>query len=324
MREAPLPLAPARRVRLLSLVGDFATCTERSQGPVRRRGNMFEMRRRDAPLGAHGLSFLVEVETLEGRAQALFDAGLRTDALEQNLQYLDVGLDSLNAVMLSHGHPDHFGGLGTVVARLRRARRRVPLIHHPAALRTRRWVWPDLVGGSYRLEPAALGGMAPWIRPEPRAESSLVLERRAVFLTEIPRRVAYEAKRPGGQVEFRAGRGWEIDTTPDDGAVVMNLERRGLVILTGCGHAGLINTITEAMRVTGVSRLHAIVGGFHLCGASGRRIASTIRDLARFRPRWVIPSHCSGLTFEAVLERAFPRGFVPDSVGSDYVFESDR
>ena len=67
--------------------------------------------------------------------------------------------------------------------------------------------------------------------------------------------------------------------------------------------------------------MHALVGGFHLCGASRARIASTIRDLRRVAPRFVIPSHCSGLTFEAALEQAFPRGFIMDSVGSDYVFE---
>ena len=98
-----LALEPVRRVRLMSLVGDFATCTERSEGPVTRRGNMFEMRRPYAPLGAHGLSFLVETGQGRARARGLFD-------------------------FLSHGHPDHFGGLDAVVGRLRRARARVPML----------------------------------------------------------------------------------------------------------------------------------------------------------------------------------------------------
>jgi 7,8-dihydropterin-6-yl-methyl-4-(beta-D-ribofuranosyl)aminobenzene 5'-phosphate synthase len=305
----------------MSLVADFATCTERSAGPVRRRGNMFEMRRSHAPLGAHGLSFLVEIGDARDRVRGLFDCGLRPDALAQNLDYFGLDVASVDALILSHGHPDHFGGLETVAARLRRARQRVPLIHHPAVFRSRRWVWPDLVGGRYRLDPASLARLAPWIRPEPRAGSSLILGGAALFLTEIPRRVAYEAKRPGGQVQFLAGRRWEIDTTPDDGAIAVHLEGRGLVILTGCGHAGLINTVNEAIRRTGVDRIHAIVGGFHLCGASARRIGATVRDLTRLGPRWIVPSHCSGLTFEAALERAFPRGFILDSVGSDYVFE---
>jgi hypothetical protein len=87
----PLRLAPVDAVRLTSLAGDFTTCTERSHGPVRRRGNMFESRRATAPLGAHGLSFLVEVEDRRRRAIALFDCGLRDDVLRDNVRYLNVG-----------------------------------------------------------------------------------------------------------------------------------------------------------------------------------------------------------------------------------------
>jgi 7,8-dihydropterin-6-yl-methyl-4-(beta-D-ribofuranosyl)aminobenzene 5'-phosphate synthase len=134
--------------------------------------------------------------------------------------------------------------------------------------------------------------------------------------------VAYEAKRPGGQVQFREGRGWAVDTTPDDGAVVMNLDGRGLVILTGCGHAGLLNTIYNAIELTGERRVHAARRGL----PSLRRIPRAHR-LDRPRPaarRAALrhsPRTCSGLTFEAALEQAFPRGFIMDSVGSDYVFE---
>jgi 7,8-dihydropterin-6-yl-methyl-4-(beta-D-ribofuranosyl)aminobenzene 5'-phosphate synthase len=84
------------------------------------------------------------------------------------------------------------------------------------------------------------------------------------------------------------------------------------------GHAGVINTVREAVEPTGVRRVHALVGGFYLCGASSRRIEATIRDLRAFSPRWVIPSHCSGLEFEAALMRAFPRGCAIDSVGTRY------
>ena len=102
--------------------------------------------------------------------------------------------------------------------------------------------------------------------------------------------------------------------------MVAHLEGRGLVILTGCGHAGVINTVTEAVRQTRVRRVYALLGGFHLCGASPRRIRATISDLKTFSPRYVIPSHCSGLEFEAALREAFPRGFALDMVGTEYRF----
>jgi 7,8-dihydropterin-6-yl-methyl-4-(beta-D-ribofuranosyl)aminobenzene 5'-phosphate synthase len=147
---------------------------------------------------------------------------------------------------------------------------------------------------------------------------------RALFLTDIPRRTPYEHKRPGGQVLYRVGRSWRVDTTPDDGALVVHVKGQGLVILTGCGHAGVINTVREAVRRTGVSRVWALVGGFHLCNAPPRRIRSTIRDLRAFAPRWVVPSHCSGLEFEAALAETFPRGFAVDSVGTRYSWGAGR
>jgi 7,8-dihydropterin-6-yl-methyl-4-(beta-D-ribofuranosyl)aminobenzene 5'-phosphate synthase len=317
IRPAAAP-APVRAVRLLSLSGDFATCTERSRGPVRRLGNMFEMRRDTAPLGVHGLSFLVEIDGGGGSARALFDCGLRGDVLAANARYLGARLSDVESILLSHGHPDHFGGLAEAARLIGRAG--VPLILHRAALRHRCWTWEDHVGGRYRLGADLLRESR--VIPQFAAGPVPVLGGQALFLTDIPRRVRYEARRPGGQVLFREGGRWAVDTTPDDGAVVIHVAGKGLVILTGCGHAGLINTVREAIRQTGVQRVHALGGGFHLCGASPARIAATIRDLRALAPRWLFPSHCSGLEFEAALQRAFPRGFALDSVGTEYRWES--
>ena len=312
-----MTLEPVDRVRLLSLAGDFATCTERSRGPVHRLGNMFEARRQTAPLGAHGLAFLVEVERGRASNTALFDCGLRGDVLRDNVRYLGVDLGRAETIFLSHGHPDHYGGLPAALD-LVGGRRPMPVMLHEAAFRERCWTWPDFRGGSYRLERRIFRSRKTRLAVVPGPTP--VLSGRALFLTNIPRPTRYERKRPGGQVLYRNGRGWQLDETPDDGALVMNLRGRGLVILTGCGHAGLINTVRAAVSETGVARVHALVGGFHLCHAPARRIRATIRDLRAYAPRWVIPSHCSGLEFEAALREAFARGFALDSVGTEYVW----
>ncbi|PYM11710.1 MAG: hypothetical protein DMD81_26130 [Candidatus Rokuibacteriota bacterium] len=316
-----MALEPVDRVRLTSLAGDFATCTERSRGPVRRRGNMFETRRRTAPLGAHGLSVLVEVTRGRETTTALFDCGLRDDVLRDNVRYLGAPLDKTQAIFLSHGHPDHYGGLSAALSLVgRRDGRKIPIVLHEAAFRERCWTWKDLRGGRYRLPRAVV--RSPRASVAIQSGPAVFLSGMAMFLTDIPRRTRYELRRPGGQVLYRDGRRWRNDTTPDDGALVMHVRGRGLVILTGCGHAGLINTVREAVAQTGVSSVLSLVGGFHLCHAPARRIAATIRDLKAFAPRWVIPSHCSGLEFEAALRNAFPRGFALDSVGTEYTWDA--
>ncbi|MCI0557641.1 MAG: MBL fold metallo-hydrolase, partial [Nitrososphaera sp.] len=107
----------------------------------------------------------------------------------------------------------------------------------------------------------------------------------------------------------------------DDQAVVLNVKDKGLVVITGCGHAGIINTLNCAKELTGEDRIYAVVGGMHLTGALFEPIIPrTMDELERLRPRYVVPCHCSGLKAMNEIARKMPDAFIQNGVGTNYVF----
>ena len=133
---------------------------------------------------------------------------------------------------------------------------------------------------------------------------------------EIARRTDYEKDRPGGNVT-RDGR-YIVDTLPGEQALVYHLKGKGLVVLTACGHAGVVNTVLHAQEVTGVDRVHAVVGGFHLSGATAERIARTVDGLAELDPDLIIPMHCTGMATIEALRSRLPGRVIYNSAGTQY------
>jgi 7,8-dihydropterin-6-yl-methyl-4-(beta-D-ribofuranosyl)aminobenzene 5'-phosphate synthase len=106
----------------------------------------------------------------------------------------------------------------------------------------------------------------------------------------------------------------------DDQGVVMNVRNKGLVVLTGCGHAGIINVLRHAMAITGIRRVHAVLGGFHLTGRIFEPlIAPTVEALKALAPALIVPSHCTGWKATHEIARALPDAFVPNSVGTTFL-----
>lgn len=119
----------------------------------------------------------------------------------------------------------------------------------------------------------------------------------------------------------RRGKKWEPDPLiHDDQALVVNLKSKGLVVLTGCGHAGAINTVRQARTLTGVERVHAIIGGFHLSGPLFEPIvAPTVAALRELSPELIVPAHCTGWRATHAIAHEFPDAFVQNSVGTTFV-----
>ena len=267
----------------------------------------------------HGFSALVTVRTGNTSSSLLFDAGASPDGLTVNAERLGIDVGGLQGVVLSHGHFDHTGGLGGLV-RLR-GRSGLPLTVHPAVWTRRRLELP----GGQGLEMPTLS------RGALEREGFAVIERRqpsllvgGILVTgEVDRFTEFEHGMPP-QHQAWNGHDWQHDPTViDDQALVISVRGRGLVVITGCGHAGVVNIIRHAMRLTGVSRLLAVIGGFHLSGPAFEPVIEpTVAALTELAPEVIAPSHCTGWRAQHTLAAALPAAWVQTSVGTTYTLSA--
>jgi 7,8-dihydropterin-6-yl-methyl-4-(beta-D-ribofuranosyl)aminobenzene 5'-phosphate synthase len=310
-----VPLRPVDAVEVTVLVDNFVDVLMPSTEVARRpRMDYGALARDRAQLVAeHGLSLLVDVEDAGTTASVLYDAGLGRDTAMHNMDVLQVRLDGLRAVVLSHGHTDHHGGLEGMVRRA--GRRGMPLILHPDAWRDRRVVFPT--GAELHLPPPSRQDLdREGVEVTEARRPSLLVDGTVLVTGQVRRVTGFERGFPLSQA--RTTQGWEPDPMMwDDQAVVVHVRGRGLVVLSGCSHAGAINVLRHAQRVTGIERIHAFVGGMHLTGGIFEQlIPPTLDELESIDPAWVVPGHCTGWRATHELARRLPDKYVQTSVGT--------
>ncbi len=267
----------------------------------------------------HGFSALVTVRSGNTASTLLFDTGVSPDGMAVNAERLGVDVGALQGVVLSHGHFDHAGGFDGL-ARLR-GRSGLPLTVHPAVWTRRRL---DLPGGRGTELPTLSRGAL-------EREGFAVIERRqpsllaggALITGEVDRVTEFERGMPPPHQAWD-GHGWRHDPAVlDDQALVVSVRGRGLVIVTGCGHAGVVNIIRHAMRLTGVSRLLAVIGGFHLSGPAFEPvIPPTVAALTELAPELIVPGHCTGWRAQHTLAAKLPGAWAQSSVGTAYTLSA--
>lgn len=271
-----------------------------------------------APLAEHGLSCLLKVYADSEEHVVLLDASISPIGLLHNADILGVDLSRIESVVLSHGHFDHFGGL---IAFLNKGRKGIPLILHPDAFLPRRLnlaalgVQVDLP----RLDEAALKETG--VVVDKRGGASTIASDLVAVLGQVERVVEFEKGFPWAEAKINDE--WVTDPFHDDQGVAIKVKGRGLVVLSGCAHAGIINTVKHAQKVSGVDKVHAVLGGFHLTGPLFEPIIGpTIDEMKKIGPDFVVPMHCTGWNAINQFARQMPEQFLLNSVGTTYVFQS--
>ncbi len=268
---------------------------------------------REQLIAEHGYALLLTVQRDGRRESVLYDAGLGRKTVLHNMDVLEVQTRDLRAVVLSHGHADHHGGLEGMFARI--GQRKMPLVLHPHAWRQRRVIFPT--GVEIRLPPpshadldregvAIIEGRGP----------SLLLDGTVLVTGQVERVTDFEKGFPIHQAQ--SNHEWELDPWIwDDQAVICSVKEKGLVVLSSCSHAGVINVLRHAQRLTGIDKIYAFVGGLHLTGGLFEAIIPrTIAELAHIGPDIVVPGHCTGWKATHELARALPGAYLQTNVGT--------
>lgn len=288
--------------------------TDRVQRPVP-QWDLFE--RRDQLRAEHGLSLLLTIHNAGRNQTFLYDAGLGFETVTHNMDVLGIKPVEMRAMVLSHGHIDHHGGLEGLFQRL--GNRRMPLILHPDAWRDRKITFPN--GNEVHLPPPSRQDLDAEGWEVVEAPQPSFLGDGSVLVTgQIERVTEFERGFPLQQARLHGG--WEPDPwLRDDQAVVVHVKDRGLVVLTGCSHAGIINVLRHAQRVTGVEKVHAVVGGLHLTGGIFEPIIpDTLAALETIQPDVIVAGHCTGWKALQQIAARFPEAYVPSSVGTRISF----
>ena len=260
-------------------------------------------------LGAHGLALWIEAD---GR-RIILDSGVR-DPLAWNLRKLRLDVSSADALVLSHGHYDHTGG----VTHLLGDGRRMPVYLHPDATVHR---YKPRSGKAGRARQIGMPEAARRLLAERQGDLVFTLKpcsiAEGVHVTgEIPRRTPYEDT--GGQ--FFLDEECSIPDPIDDDQALYVETGRGPVVLLGCAHAGVVNTLDHVAQLTGRDRIHAVLGGMHLKSASPARLRATADALRKYAVDVVVPCHCTGTEATEFLKSSLPGRCLDCYVGKQFEF----
>ena len=263
-----------------------------------------------ALLGQHGISLLLTANAGPGEKNILVDVAQNPQALLANFEKMAIAPACIDAIVLTHCHYDHTRGLTRILEAIDRDD--VPVIAHPDLFRLNFVQTPFLrhVGvmpGDLQPQIEDAGGVL-FLTSDP-----LQIMPGLMTTGEVERTTDFED--PGIDLYTIENGRVKTDAMPDDISLVANLEGSGLVVVTGCCHAGIVNVLAHARRIAGVEKIGGLIGGLHLVAASDDRIEKTVDGIRAVDPDWVYAGHCTGFRAQAALYSALKSRFTPLQTG---------
>jgi len=310
-------LAEVDRIRVTTVMDNYIDALRQDE-KVARRHNAFVARQMVDLRAEHGLAHHVEITRGGETIRIAFDFGPSEAAITHNFRVLGLDPGAIDALALSHGHWDHFGGLMGFLRTYRPAMKKALTFYGGADHLLTRWNQRGAdricMGRLYREEIERYD-----IRVETVRAPTLLAE--GVLLSgEMHEAEAFEPIPENLRVE-RDGQ-----IVPDDfmgeQTLIVNVKGRGLVVVTSCSHRGIVGICRNAARIGGVPKVHAVIGGFHLSGLKEERVTRVMDAFRALEVDWVVPQHCTGLESMATMLHRLPSETVVTSVGSTFTFQA--
>lgn len=310
------------QIEILTLQDNFIDLASQDGNEmVQRAMPLKEMAFANSIKAEHGFSTMVTVSADNNQHTLLFDFGFSSTGAYENSQRLNQDLSQVEILALSHGHMDHAGGFKTIVKHI--DKKDLSLVLHPAAFKKNR---VNKITEDFKVQMPMLTKeeiqnagveLIETVEPYP------IFDKNLFFLGQIPKTNDFEKGSASFYYEENGEEKW--DPLDDDSAIVAHLKGKGLVILTGCAHSGIINTVKYAQKITGIDKIHVIMGGFHLTGMEFKPIIEqTVNTLKDLNPDFIVPTHCTGRKAMTKIEIEMEEKYLLNMAGTRMVFKGEK